>query len=140
MLFIREAGRGAFVDLNFTNKFGYNSYPPVLQFGGNVAGSSQLGQAQAGVYDTWAYDYEMDGIDQDADGTMDQGSNGLDDGILVSSPNVRATRNGVDDPGERETSPPYPLPLRGIQVRIRLMESDTRQVRQTAVVREFTPE
>ena len=60
----------------------------------------------------------------------DEGTDGLDtDGI-----------NGVDDPGERETSPPYPVDLRGIEVRIRMMDFNTRQVRQVSVVGDFVPE
>jgi hypothetical protein len=46
----------------------------------------------------------------------------------------------VDDPGERETSPPYPVPLRGIQVQIRLYEPATRQVRQATVGADFIQE
>jgi hypothetical protein len=48
--------------------------------------------------------------------------------------------NGVDDPGERETSPPYPVPLRGIQVRIRVLEPNTRQMRQATVGADFIQE
>ena len=48
--------------------------------------------------------------------------------------------NGVDDVGERETSPPYPVPLRGIQVRLRIIDRDTRQVRQMTVSSDFIPE
>ena len=48
--------------------------------------------------------------------------------------------NGVDDVGERETSPPYPYPIRGIQIRIRVIDHDSRQVRQMTVASDFTPE
>jgi hypothetical protein len=99
-------------------------------------------------YDTWTSFYERDGINQDDDNNnngipdngppdltpppeiIDEGTDGLDsDGI-----------NGVDDPGERETSPPYPVDLRGIEVRIRMMDFNTRQVRQVSVVGDFVPE
>ena len=40
---------------------------------------------------------------------------------------------GVDDHLERETSPPYPVPLRGVQVTLRLSEPGTRQVRKAAL-------
>jgi hypothetical protein len=92
------------------------------------------------VYDTWSFHYENDGIDQDnrqADvlatnppgwrDVIDQGTNGLDDDNL----------NGVDDPGERETSPPYDTPLRGIQVKFRVYERDARQIRETSVTHSF---
>ena len=82
-----------------------------------------------------ATSYERDGTNQDfaSEGMatiFDEGTDGLDnDGI-----------NGVDDPGERETSPPYPVPLRGIQVTIRLYEPGTRQVRQATVGADFIQE
>jgi prepilin-type N-terminal cleavage/methylation domain-containing protein len=102
------------------------------------------------VYDTWSYHYENDGINQEqilidwarAAGispvpsfvgwqlnTLDQGTNGLDDDGA----------NGVDDPGERETSPPYDVPLRGIKVSLRIYERDARQIRETSVTHAFTP-
>ncbi len=66
-------------------------------------------------YDTWSLHYESDGIDQDnRDGDdnlstgADEGTNGLNDDTINPA---------VDDVGERETSPPYDAPLRGIQVR-----------------------
>jgi len=46
----------------------------------------------------------------------------------------------VDDLGERETSPPYPHPRRGIQIIIRTLDPDSRQVRQITVTSDFTPE
>lgn len=82
------------------------------------------------VYDTWATFYEHDGIDQDGNGIVDQSTNGVDDDDA----------NGVDDPGERETSPPYPVPLRSVQVRLRIIDPDSRQVRQVTVTSDFTPE
>lgn len=89
-------------------------------------------------YCTWSTYYEHDGIDQNGNGLIDEGNNGLDDDPDGPGP---LTPNGiVDDAVERETSPPYPFPLRGIQVRIRLIEPGTRQVRQMTVVADFIPE
>jgi hypothetical protein len=82
------------------------------------------------TYDTWSMFYEHDGIDQDGVFGVDQGTNGIDDN----------NANGVDDVTERETSPPYPVPLRGIQVRLRIIDRDTRQVRQMTVSSDFIPE
>ncbi len=82
------------------------------------------------TYDTWTLRYESDGVNQDGDAVTDEGTDGLDnDGM-----------NGVDDVGERETSAPYILPLRGIQVRIRMIDHDSRQNRQATVTSGFTPE
>ncbi len=86
------------------------------------------------TYDTWSMFYEHDGLDQDKvygdTYGADQGTNGIDDNGI----------NGVDDVTERETSPPYPVPLRGIQVRLRIIDRDTRQVRQMTVSSDFIPE
>jgi len=85
------------------------------------------------TYDTWSTHYEANGIDEDnavdSSAGADQAINGLDD-----------NNDGViDDPGEFETSPPYPFPLRGIEVRIRCYEPSSRQVRQVTVRHTFVP-
>jgi hypothetical protein len=117
-------GYGGFVDLGFSRyQAGVNS-----TFSGRPHPKSKLTLTQY-VYDTWSMDYEFDGFDQDG-GRIDQGTNGLDDD----------GNNGVDDLNERETSPPYPSPLRGIQIIIRTLDPDSRQVRQITVTSDFTPE
>jgi hypothetical protein len=109
------------------------------------------------VYDTWSTHYENDGIDQEQvlinvaeelewtppptfaawqTGTLDQGTNGLDDEIIPGTPPVNGI-NGVDDPGERETAPPYDFPLRGVKVSLRIYEGDARQIRETSVTHSF---
>ena len=50
------------------------------------------------------------------------------------------SEDGVDDPKERETSPPYPVPLRGLQVKIRVYEPDSQTVRQATVTSSFIPQ
>jgi hypothetical protein len=98
------------------------------------------------VYDTWSFHYENDSIDQETvlqnhysnetpvpqfnawqTATLDQGTNGLDDDGA----------SGVDDPGERETSPPYDVPLRGVKISLRVYERDARQIRETSVTHSF---
>jgi hypothetical protein len=82
------------------------------------------------VYDTWAKSYERDGINQNGGMLIDEGTDGLDnDGV-----------NGVDDNGERETIPPYPVRLRGLEVKVRVYEPGTRQVQQGTVGSDFIPE
>ena len=82
-----------------------------------------------GTYDTWSTHYEFNGIDDDGDGIVDEGTNGIDDDA-----------NGiVDDALEQETSPPYPVALRGIEIRIRCYEPSSRQVRQMTVRHTFVP-
>lgn len=79
------------------------------------------------TYDTWSTAYETNGVDDDADGIIDNGTNGLDD-----------NRNGViDEPAEQETSPPYPAALKGLQIRLRCYEPASRQVRQITIQHSF---
>lgn len=126
-------GKGAFVDLNYARYAAVSS-----TFSGQPQTRSQLGSVA--TYDTWAFDYEHDGANQDGDtdtaGTpiIDEGTNGFDDlegGVYAS---------GIDDAAERETAPPYAPPLRGVQVRLRVYEPDSRQIRQATVVADFVPE
>jgi prepilin-type N-terminal cleavage/methylation domain-containing protein len=99
------------------------------------------------VYDTWSLHYEADGLDQDGDGFVDEGTNGLDDdgdGLFDEAPFAGAVGTntsvvGFTDTGEVETLPPYPFPLRGIEVRIRCYEPASRQVRQVTVRHTFVP-
>lgn len=106
-----------------------------VQLSGSTAATSILlraADARSGLtrtYDTWSLHYEFNGLDDDNDGVIDDGTNGLDD-----------NSNGVpDDPAEYETSPPYPVPLRGIEVRIRCIEPSSREVRQMTVRHSFIP-
>ena len=74
---------------------------------------------------------------------VDEGTNGFDephDGRDFSgNPDLLLGQqiNGADDAAERETSPPYPVPLRGIEIRIRLVEPTSQQVRQTSIAVDF---
>ncbi|MEX2171446.1 MAG: type II secretion system protein [Pirellulales bacterium] len=99
------------------------------------------------VYDTWSFHYENNGLDEDGDGLIDEATNGFDNpGEYILDPSANPpttvidTRHGVDDPGERETAPPYDVPLRGMQVRLRAYERDSRQVREVGVKQHFVPE
>lgn len=104
-------GRGAFVDLNYFGQFVQNYF-----FAGPPDPKSGKNWP---TYDTGSTGdfgpYASDGIDNNNDGV-------------------------VDDPSERTTAIPYPYPLRGLQIRIRVYDPDTRQVRQSSVVADFVPE
>jgi hypothetical protein len=79
------------------------------------------------TYDTWSYHYENNGIDEDEDGVIDDGTNGRDD-----------NNNGVvDDIDEQETSPPYTVPLRGVEIRIRCFDPTSRETRQITIQHSF---
>ena len=86
--------------------------------------------AAEAFYDTWTPVYESDGFDQDNDSLIDEGTNGLDNGGPLAP----------DDDSERETRPPYPYPIRGVKVSIRLIEKTTNQVYQSSVVHSYVPE
>jgi hypothetical protein len=74
---------------------------------------------------------------------VDEGTNGLDD-RPSEIPLLPGDDTGIDgladDLNERETSPPYPVPLRGVEVLLRAQEYSSQQVRQTSVVGDFLPE
>lgn len=112
-------------------------------------------------YDTWSSHYEGDGIlhaerrprdgvvringltslyprsggDDTANAmpiwrrtAIDAGTDGIDN--FGSAP-------GVDDASEMETSAPFPVPLRGVKVTVRMEDPGTRQMHQMSVVEEF---
>jgi len=121
----------------------YYAQPPVA--GPGVSGGALITYLDRiwYTYDTWSLAYERDGINQDQDnvsgmsGTplIDEGTNGVDD-----ADSTGAYANGVDDFNERETRPPYSQPLRGLQVKIRMYEASTRQMRQATVTTDFLAE
>jgi prepilin-type N-terminal cleavage/methylation domain-containing protein len=74
----------------------------------------------ARVYDTWTEFYNQAAYTP---------VNGFDDGT-----------GAVDGPDEPRAAPPYAAPLRGIQIKIRTFEPDSRQVREVTVVQDFLPQ
>ena len=96
----------------------------------NIANTTNVWRTN--VWDTWTPFYERDGIDQDGTGVgvVDQGTNGVNNG----------GSNVIDDPGERETNPPYTQPIRGMKITLRLVERNTKQVHQVSVIHSFVPE
>ena len=79
------------------------------------------------TYDTWSTHYEHDGLDQDK--------------VLGDNLGPDQAASGFQDTASNfETSPPYPVPLRGIKVKIRCYEPDSRQVHEVNVVESFVPE
>jgi len=125
-------GLGAYVDLGWQQgspAASLATFPPAGEtaFGSagcHVAGTSRLPVA---TYDTWSRHYESNGIDDDGDGTVDEGTAGVDadaDGWLEYSP-------------DSETSPPYPVVLRGVEVRLRCYEPRSKQVRQVTIRHAF---
>ena len=136
------AGLGAYVDLGRQGgrpATQAEPFPPTgtsaLQAAGVcVSGTRTLtvcGTSTSAVtvptYDTWSRHYEYNGIDDDGDGVVDEGSNGAD-----------IDADGWPDYSDAtETSPPYPVPLRGIEVRLRCYEPNSKQVRQITIRHAF---
>jgi len=116
---------GCYIDLgNGATTAGPSGVNP--HFSGTGLGPGLAGQR---TYDTWSTHYESNGVTEDGDGDIDEGTNGVDD-----------NNNGlVDEIAEQETSPPYPFPLRGLEIRIRCYEPASRQVRQVTVRHTFVP-
>ncbi len=158
MIYNAASGLGAYVDLNWLNRafgdvrgveFPSGTIVPMSPFYSSGNAESQL-VASSATYDTWSFHYEHDGINQDRDEFTDEGTDGFDNPYNNSGMNPDPTANstggtsayagGVDDPTERETSPPYPVPMRGIKVKILVYEPDTRQIREVSVVHSFVPE
>jgi prepilin-type N-terminal cleavage/methylation domain-containing protein len=145
------AANGAYVDLgNGNTASGMTPPGPTPRFAAYGAAASGLAATSAWgprVYDTWSTHYETDGVDQDASRGLgvDQGANGLDDntnGVVDDGPsdlNGDGAFTLASEVGEMETSPPYPYPLRGIEVRIRCYEPSSRQVRQVTIRHTFVP-
>jgi len=99
-----------------------------------LMGSATSNSKLTGIYDTWSTHYEFNGIDEDNSGVTDQGTNGIDD-----NPTDPVGGGIVDDITEQETVPPYPIALRGLEIRLRVYEPSSRQVRQVTVRHTFVP-
>ena len=115
-----------------------NQFNPANQLPGGWTGN---------VWDTWTPAYENDGFDQDGNMVVDQATNGVNDVFLEDNedashvfPDGNPNSNVVDDPAERETSPPYTQPIRGLKVTLRLVEKGTKQVHQISIIHSFVPE
>ena len=74
------------------------------------------------TYSTWTKDFENDGIDNDQDGLIDEGSDGLPSG------------NGMPDMrNDADSAPPYNFPVSAVQVTLRTasFDADRLQTRAT---------
>jgi len=164
-VFVRNDGvysvvsRGAYVDLNYGCLLGPAGCLALMNSGSVFAGpgdtrSRTIGTSPAttpgilrsAVYDTWSTHYESDsnygngratnGFDDNADGV-------IDDVGQVVFPRLPPHQDEIplfgdsDYSGEVACPPPYAAPLRGIQVKIRVFEPDSRQIREVTIVQEF---
>lgn len=112
---------GAYVDLGYP----YNPAnvttitPPQPRF--NLLNfNSAMSGLTTPTYDTWSMHYQAFSAANDG---LDSNGNGI-----------------VDEPAERTADAPFASPLRGIQIKIRVYEPDSRQVREVTVVQDFLPQ
>lgn len=142
---------------------GYDSsgFPTIALFkSGLVKRSSNGFQIFQPSYDTYTNLYESDGVLQaqianqiglvtvtNTSGisltepwrtdAFDAGTDGVDNNPSVAPPKVLIAVPGVDDPSERETSPPFPVDLRGLQISVRLEDPTKKQFKQMSTVKQF---
>ena len=144
-------GTGAYVDLghNVRSNTIISANPLFSGFGNSLSGLNGSATSRR-TYCTWSTHYEAngisenndnlggsDGIDNDGDGTVDEaGEDLVDEGTDGLDNNLNSL---VDENNEQETRPPYAYPLRGVEVRIRVYEPKSRQVRQVTVRHTFVP-
>jgi hypothetical protein len=109
------------------------------QYSTNLIGNASLGAPRTPVfptsgsstYDTWSAGYE----------TWNSNSLGTNQSYGQASDGFyEGGSGGVDGPAERLTSPPYPVPLRGIQIKIRTYEFTSKQVREATIQENFAPD
>jgi hypothetical protein len=126
-----SSGKGAYVDLGPGQAGGgtADAGGPFSKKAHSKSRTDGISNVSA-IYDTWSFHYEHDGLSQrgGGGGAGDTGTDGIDLG-----------GGGIDDASERETSPPYTKPLRGLQIKVRCYEPVSRQVREVTVVKEFSP-
>ncbi|WP_145246761.1 prepilin-type N-terminal cleavage/methylation domain-containing protein [Aeoliella mucimassa] len=157
-----QVGEGAFVDLGYlelheldARRWGVNlsNLPFTISspYAGLPHAKSKLNDARlTRVYDTWSFSYENDGVNQDGDDLngvpmVDEGTDGFDSFTWYDMDGDGSNDSwtkllGADDMAERETSPPYPAPLRAVQVSLRVYEPDSGQIREVTVRQHFVPE
>jgi type II secretory pathway pseudopilin PulG len=117
-----DVSRGAFVDLG-SSRIGIPGEKPIF------ANPPHPRYGNQAVYDTGTSLYDHNEVD-------DTGSNGVDDDAIFGG-----EQNGiVDDASEKESIAPYNERIRGIRIRIRVIDLDTKQVRQLSITQSFVPE
>jgi type II secretory pathway component PulJ len=116
--------RGAYVDLGYNSSLTSPNNSEFSSLGDSKSSLMAADNNHSRVYDT----YSITHFDP-------KGANGVDD-----------DSNGVvDDDNEKSPSPskllpPYWYPLRGIQVKIRTFEPDSKQIREVTVEQDFLPQ
>lgn len=126
-------GFGAYVDLGYCYLYDPTGWatkplpcpPPQPLFNRYGEGLSGLngGPFAARVYDTGCFSSQYTGTAID----------GFDNGLLGPGASI------VDNDMEKPATSPYPHPLRGVQIKIRIFEPDSRQIREVTIEQDFLP-
>jgi hypothetical protein len=151
---------GAYVDLgwiNYARTYLNNPLPPAVPtpaFYNLGNPKSLLNTGSARVYDSGCFSYENEGIynfnntgnpvsvpptSSSYPPGLGQGTAGNYTNGLVDQNNSDPGYGVVGNPDLLITSPPYPVALRGIQVKIRCFEPDSRQIREVTIEQDFLP-
>jgi hypothetical protein len=118
---VLDPGVGDYVDLGYNPSLTGTYATPFSGIGNTQSGIDPSVTPYSRVYDTWSQTYEN--------------FNGFDNNSAASgTPIVDASGNGVSG---YSYPPPYPVPLRGIKVTIRVFEPASRQIREVSVVQDF---
>jgi prepilin-type N-terminal cleavage/methylation domain-containing protein len=128
---ISPTPKGAYIDLGADIDIGAGK--SVTSLGSAMAPKARFGSNSACTYDTWTTHYEFNGINENAGDSDDRGTDTGSDGQDNDGDGL------VDELDEYDTLPPYSVPLRGLEVRIRVYEPSSRQVRQFSVRHSFVP-
>ncbi len=111
----------------------YDTFPQIPSMLQNPGATLPNLALRYSYYDTWPFAYEIHGVDRNGDGIPETGTNLGTNGFDDNNDGI------VDDVDEYETSPPYPVPLRGISITVRAIEEGSRQVRQDTIMADFLP-
>ena len=138
-------GYGAYVDLDWNNGTAITnpSGAPPCYFAGLYYGNGYKSYeptsttTSVSYYDTWSAGYEAWSAQFRDAGQFHPIVQRLPD---PPPGTTTVADGGVDGPNERLTCPPYPVPLRGIQIKIRTYEFSSKQVREVTIQQSFVPD
>ena len=74
------------------------------------------------------------------DGVIDEYTDGYDNaysGIITNNTAGGLGTNGVDDASEQEAPPPYAARLSGVQIKVRVFDPDSKQIREVTLTHSF---
>jgi hypothetical protein len=133
----------------FNNVYGWN--PGEIVSTNSTYGKAVVNRlALSRVYDTWSTHYDTSPVMRQwiTKSTLPDPTNGFDDfnyyfaapqGSIAAGAKGYLYGYGPDHQFESVFPPPYPCPLRAIQVKIRAFEPSSRQIREVTIEQDFVP-